>query len=158
MKNPVLMLGIIAHFVLVGADIFGQVVISPVVLSAPPVSLSMFQGDYAYNSTVFWQPANMIALALLLIGLIVNWNTPRRALLLAWLVGTITITVASLSFIFPEYGEIVSTPFSAAVDPQLVDRGADWRIISFVRMVAFLGIGLLPLLALTKKAQYAADA
>jgi|SRR6056297_274886 len=150
MKNLFLMLGIVAHFVLVGADIFGQIVISPVVLSAPPESLTIFQGDYAYNSTVFWQPANMIALALLLLALITNWNTPRRSLLLAWLAGSILITVVSLGFIFPEYVDIVSVPFDNIIDPQLVDRGADWRVLSFIRMVVFLGIGMLPLYALTK--------
>ena len=150
MKDLLLILAIIAHFVLIGADIFGQVVISPVVLSAPPESLVIFQGEYAYDSTVFWQPANMIALALLIVALIANWNTPRRALLVAWFVGSVTITVASLGVIFPEYGAIVSTPFDTVIDPALVERGADWRLISFFRMIAFLGIGMLPLYALTR--------
>jgi len=150
MKDFLLILGIIAHFVLIGADIFGQIVISPVVLSAPPASLAIFQGEYAYNSTVFWQPANMVALALLIVALIANWNTPRRALLVGWFVGSVAITVISLGFIFPEYGAIVSTPFDSLVDPALVQRGADWRLIAFLRMIAFLGVGLLPLYALTR--------
>jgi len=91
MKDFLLILGIIAHFVLIGADIFGQIVISPVVLSAPPASLAIFQGEYAYNSTVFWQPANMVALALLIVALIANWNTPRRALLVGWFVGSVRL-------------------------------------------------------------------
>ena len=150
MKDIVLIAGIIAHFVLVGADIFGQIVISPVVLSAPPASLSIFQGDYAYDSTVFWQPANMVALALLVLGLAVNWNSPRRNLLISWLIGSITVTLVSLGYIFPEYGAIVSTSFSNTVDPELVSRGAQWQVISFTRMGVFLCIGLLPLFALTK--------
>ena len=150
MKNITLMAAIIAHFVLVGADIFGQVVISPVVLSAPPASLSIFQGEYAYNSTVFWQPANMVALGLLMLSLIANWSSPRRNLLILWLVGSVVISAVSLGFIFPEYGTIVSTPFSAAIDPQLVARGEQWQVIAFVRMCLFLGLGLLPLIALSR--------
>ena len=150
MKDMILIAGIIAHFVLVGADIFGQIVISPVVLSAPPASLSIFQGEYAYDSTAFWQPANMVALALLVLSLVANWNSPRRTLLISWLTGSIIITVVSLGFIFPEYGSIVNTSFNTTVDPELVSRGAQWQVVAFARMCVFLCLGLLPLIALTK--------
>ena len=150
MKDLVLIAAIIAHFVLVGADIFGQIVISPVVLSAPPASLSIFQGEYAYNSTIFWKPANMIALGLLILSIVANWKSPRRNLLISWFVGSIVVTIVSLSFIFPEYMAIVSTSFTTTIDPELVARGSQWQMIAFFRMCVFLGIGLLPLYALTK--------
>jgi len=150
-KNTILMAAIIAHFSLVGADIFCQVAITPVALSAPPASLTMYQGEYVYNSTLFWLPTNMIALGLLIAALVMNWRTTRRNLLLGWLTGAIVISIVSLGYIFPEYTDIVSATYATRVDPGLVERGADWRVISFVRILVFTGIGVLPLMALTKR-------
>ena len=157
-KNIILMAAIIAHFVLVGADIFAQVAITPVALSAPPASLTMYQGEYVYNSTVFWKPTNMIALGLLVVALAVHWRTSRRNLLLVWLVGSIIISILSLGYIFPEYTEIVSATYSNTVDPELVERGATWRVIAFARLLVFAGIGVLPLMALSKQPEPDTDA
>ena len=153
MKNMVLIAAIIAHFLLVGADAFCQVAICPVVLSAPPSSLAMYQGEFAYDSSLFWRPVNMIALGLLFAALFMNWRTRRRNLLLVWLAGAIVITIVSLGFVYPEFKDIVSATFSDTVESALVDRGANWRIIALVRLVVFTGLGVLPLVALSKQPQ-----
>ncbi len=141
---------IIAHFILVGADVFAQAAITPVELSAPPESLAMFQGDYVYNSAPFWKITNTIALAFLIAALLSNWNTPRRKLLLITLVGSILISIISLSYIFPEFTAIVSSTYSETVDTALIDRGSRWRLIAFTRLLIFGGLGILPLWALSK--------
>lgn len=151
MKNIILILAIIAHFLLVGADAFCQVAICPVVLSAPPSSLTMYQGDFTYNSSLFWRPVNMIALILLITALIINWHTSRRNLLLGWLAGFIFLTIVSLGFIYPEFKDIVSSTYANEVDSALVDRGAKWRIIAFARLLICTGFGVLPLMALSKQ-------
>ena len=151
MKNNILIAAIMAHFVLVGADIFGQIAITPVALSAPPASLAMYQGEYVYNSAPFWRFTNMVALILLIAALASNWRTSRRNLLLAWLSGSIIVSILSLVYIFPEYTEIVSSVYSNTVDQELFQRGADWRVIAFVRWLVFAGIGVLPLIALSKQ-------
>ena len=151
MKNNILIAAIMAHFVLVGADIFAQVAITPVALSAPPASLAMYQGEYVYNSAPFWRSTNMIALILLIAALASNWRTSRRNLLLAWLSGSLIVSILSLGYIFPEYTEIVSSVYSNTVDQELFQRGADWRVIAFVRWLVFAGIGVLPLIALSKQ-------
>jgi len=151
MKNYVLIAAIMAHFVLVGADIFAQVAITPVALSAPPASLAMYQGEYVYDSALFWRSTNMVALVLLIAALASNWRTSRRNLLLAWLSGSIIVSILSLGYIFPEYTEIVSSVYSDTIDQELYQRGADWRVIAFVRWLVFAGIGVLPLIALSKR-------
>ena len=67
--------------------------------------------------------------------------------------GFIIITVLSIGFIFPEYIEITNTDFNNNIDPELVERGANWRILSWVRGVIFFAIGFLPLIALTRPLQ-----
>ena len=151
MKNYILIAAIMAHFVLVGADIFAQVAITPVALSAPPASLAMYQGEYVYDSAPFWRLTNMVALVLLIAALAYNWRASRRNLLLAWLSGSIFVSILSLGYIFPEYTEIVSSVYSDTVDQELYQRGADWRVIAFVRWLVFAGIGVLPLIALSKQ-------
>lgn len=81
-SNLALMLGAAGHFILSGAALFGDMVIAPVVPSAPPASLKMFQAPYAYDSTPFWRPANMIVLGLIVVAVILNWKKPRKKLLL----------------------------------------------------------------------------
>ena len=151
MKNYVLIAAIMAHFVLVGADIFAQVAITPVALSAPPASLAMYQGEYVYDSAPFWRTANMVALFLLIAALAINWRTSRRNLLLAWLAGSIIVSILSLGYVFPEYTEIVSSAYSDSVDQGLYQRGADWQVIAFIRWLVFAGMGMLPLVALSKQ-------
>ncbi len=91
-QNIVLIGAIISHFLLVGADAFGQAAITPIALSAPPASLSMYQGEYVYDSAPFWRITNAIALGLLMLAVIMHWRTPRRNLLLATLVGRLRET------------------------------------------------------------------
>lgn len=148
-SNILLMGGVAAHFILSGAALFGDIVIAPVVLSAPPASLEMFQAPYAYDSTPFWQPANMITLVLIIAAVVLNWNTPRKRLVIAWLAGFVIITVLSLGFVFPEYIEITATPFSSTIDPALAERGSNWRVLSWVRGTVYFAIGFLPMVALT---------
>lgn len=148
--NTLLIGTIISHYVLVGADAFAQAAIVPIALSEPPVSLAMFQGDYVYNSAPFWRAANIFALAFLVAALIANWNTDRRKLILATFIGTSIISVVSLGYIFPAFTELVSSPFSESVDPSLVERGANWRVLAGSRLVVFGLLGVLPLLALAK--------
>ena len=150
MRNVILIGAIVFHFVLVGADAFAQFTIVPVVLSAPPASLTMYQGEYVYDSSSFWRMTNMFAFILIFISVILHWSTSRRNLLLTTLTGTIIISFISLKFIFPEYNEIVSSAYSTTIDPVLVEQGARWRVVAFVRLVLFAGLGLLPLWALSK--------
>ena len=153
LSNLTLMLGTTAHFILSGAALFGDIVIAPVVLSAPPASLEMFQAPYAYDSTPFWRPANMIALGLIIVAVILNWKRPRIKFVIAWLAGFIIITVLSIGLVFPEYIEVTSTPFSTNINSDLVERGAKWRVLSWIRGIIFFLIGFLPLIALSRPLQ-----
>ncbi len=93
----------------------------------------------------------MIALALLITALIMNWRTSRRNLLLGWLAGLLFLTIVSLGFIYPEFKDIVSATYTNEVDSALVGRGAKWRTIAFARLLICTGFGVLPLMALSKQ-------
>lgn len=150
MKNVTIMGAIICHYVLVGADAFGQLVVASMALSAPPASLAMYHGDYVYDSALFWQTLNVAYLVVLVAALAVHWRSPRRNLLLMTLASIIAISVVSLGYIFPEYNAIVSSEFSDTVDLALVERAASWRSVALLRLSVMAILGIAPLMALTK--------
>ena len=43
--------------------------------------------------------------------------------------------------------------FSNNIDPDLVERGANWRLLSWIRGIVFFAIGLIPLIALSRPLQ-----
>lgn len=151
-RNITLIGAIITHYLLVGADAYGQTSITPIALSAPPASLAMYQGEFVYDPAPFWQITNMFALVFLVGALATNWRTPRRNLLLYTLTGTIVVSIVSLGYIFPEYTAIVSSAYSDTVDATLHQRGSTWQAIALSRLILFACLGLLPLWALTKPA------
>lgn len=139
-----------SYFVLLGADIFGQVAIAVTAFEAPPRSLAMFQGDYVYDSGPFWRAATSLTTVLAFLALLSNWKTPRRALVLAFVVAFLVINAVSLGYIFPAYGELVSSPYSDSLDPELLGRARSWQRLAMTRWVVSMAVGFLPLLALTR--------
>ena len=158
LKNVALITLIISLFVVVGADLFAQVVIASTVLAEPPRSLEMFQGDYAYDSGGFWRVATSLTMLLFVIALALNWRTPRRWLLLTSCIGFVIINALSFAFVFPEYLDIVSSAYSDTVDPDLQGRGAAWERIALVRWGAVVVLGVLLLLALARPTSDAVQA
>jgi len=144
---------ILPYFIVVGADLFGQTVLASMAFSEPPRSLAMYQGDYAYQSASFWKINTTLIGVLFIAAAALNWSTRRRWLILISLVGFIIINAVSFGYIFPMYGELVSSTYSDTVDPELQQRGAAWLLIAKVRWVAFTGLGVLLLVALTRASQ-----
>ena len=141
---------IISYFVVAGADIFAQVAIAWTVLEAPPRSLSMFQGEYVYDSSTFWSVTTSLTLILFVFALVVNWRTPRRQLILISFIGYFIINIVSFAYIFPEYLDIVSSAYSDTIDPELQRRGAAWQWLALVRWGVVVAFGVLQLLALAQ--------
>lgn len=88
----------------------------------------------------------------LIAALAANWSNTRRVILIFTLIGSIAISIVSLGYILPAYTAIVSSLYLQTIDPELLDRGATWRMIALTRLVVFGCLGLLPLWALTRPA------
>jgi len=163
MKRPsatdvVLLALVICYFMVVGADLFAQMSITPAALAAPPGSLAMFQGDYVYDGAPFWRITTSLALLLFAITVLLNWRTNRRSLLLTGFVAFVVLNVVSWLYIFPEYLSIVGSAYSDTVDAELVARGAAWRRLAGTRWVIAFLIGLFPSLALMQRSTEATAA
>ena len=141
---------IISIFVVVGADLYGQIVVAWTVLEAPPRSFSSLQGEYALDSKRFWQVVTTIPLVLFVLSIAANWNTRRRGLLLTAFVAFFIINALSFPFVFGEYLDIVSAEYRDVTDPELLSRAVAWKRLALVRCAVVVAVGLLPLLALAR--------
>ena len=150
-KTATLMGLIISYFLVLGADIFGQLAIAVTAFEAPPRSLAMFQGDYVYDSGPFWRVLTSVTTVLAALALALNWRTQRRLLLLVFFVAFMVINAISLAYIFPTYIELVSSPFSDSVDPELLVRTEGWRRLALARWLVSVAFGFLPLVAITQR-------
>jgi hypothetical protein len=150
LKNLSLILATGGIFILVGAELFGHVVIAGTAFEAPPRSFAIYEGEHALGSSEFWSVVPPITLALFVAALALNWKTSRRALLVMALAAFIVIFIVSATFIFPAYQEIVSIGYRDEVLPELQQRAANWSILAYCRMAATFAVGVLMGLALLR--------
>ena len=149
-RNASLIALIISYFIVVGADLYGQIVVAWTVLEAPPSSFLMLQGEHVLDSKRFWQVVTTIPLVLFVLSIVANWNTRRRGLLLTAFVAFLIINALSFPFVFGEYLEIVSAEYRDVTDPELSSRGAAWKRLAIIRCAVVIAVGLLPLAALAR--------
>ena len=141
---------IISYFVVVGADVYGQMVVARAVLEAPPRSFLMLQGEHVLDSKGFWQIVTTIPLILFVLSIVANWKTRRRGLLLTAFFAFFVINALSFPFVFGEYLDIVSVGYKDMIDPELLERAAAWQRLALVRCAVVVAVGVLPLVALAR--------
>lgn len=148
--NIALIALIMAYMIVVGADLFGQAVITEMTFSEPPRSLFMYHGPAPYDSAPFWQSITTIVTVLSLLALLTNWTISKRWWIGSFLVAFLILNGISFAYVFPEFQAIQSIPYSDSVDPELVTRAQTQQMWGSIRWVAALLIGILPLVCLSK--------
>lgn len=73
LPNVTLMVSVTSWFIQFGAQLFALIVVAGTVAQAPPRSFAMLQGEYGYNSSVFWETVPLITFVTLIIALVSNW-------------------------------------------------------------------------------------
>jgi hypothetical protein len=135
-------------FIQIGAQLFALVVVAGTVAAAPPRSFAMLAGEYAYNSSGFWNTVPMVTSVLFLVALIANWKTRRRGLLfLALSLFVIGSLIAGL-LVEPIFSEMLASGYSDRVDPALQSQAAKWYAFDWMLWAVAAGSGLALLLAL----------
>ena len=150
LKNLSLIALIVSCFMQIGAQLFAIVVIVRTVIAAPPRSFAIFEGEYGYDSSIFWQVAPNITLALFVVALIANWRTTRRNLLLmAFTLFLIGGAVAAL-LVEPEFANLMAIGYKDIVDPTLQNRAATWYAYDCGLWLIALAAGITLLAALAR--------
>ena len=147
--NLSLMALIVSYFMQYGGQLFALVVSASTVAKAPPRSFAMYQGEYGYDSSAFWDTVPTITAILFVIGLVANWRTSRRNLLLFAAAMFVVGAILATFLLMPEFAELQAIPFSDVVDPDLQRRAARWLSLDWAvwSLGAISGIALLFALA-----------
>lgn len=145
LRTFVLILASICFIIVIGGATYEHAAVVPVWASAPPASLSMFQGTYALKAANFWIPVHPLTLVLLSAALILNWRTERRNFILMTIGGYLAVMVITFLYFVPELMSITGSTFSSVVDDGLRERARTWELLSLVRLgfLILLAVSLL---------------
>lgn len=149
-KNLIYVLTGISFTIIIGAGIYEHLAIWPRAYSAPPASLTMFQGDYGLNSDAFWTKIHPITLLLLITTLVLSWKSPRKKYVLITLIGYIFILVVTAIYFVPELMEITKTEYADSVNPDLQQRGGLWENLNLLRALILVFLAMILNLGLTR--------
>ena len=150
LSNATLMAAVASCFIQFGAQLFALIVVAGTVAEAPPRSFAMFQGEYGYNSSIFWNMVPPITFVLLIIALVMNWKTRRRNLLLLALTMFIVAGLMAGFLLEPIFDEMKATGYRDEIDPILQSRAATWYALDWAVWSLGFVAGLSLLLALIR--------
>jgi len=149
-NNVVYPLACLSFSIIISAGIYEHLAIWPRLLSTPPTSLSMFQGESGLNALVFWPKIHPLALLILITTLAISWKSKRRKNVLVVLIGYLLIIGITFIYFIPELIQSVSTEYATAIDESLKIRGDFWEKLSLLRIAIAIGLAILLFLGLTK--------
>ena len=129
--NVTLAAALSSCFIQMGAQLYALIVIAGTIAKAPPRSFAMFEGQYGYDSSAFWNTVPPITAILLLVALIANWKTVRRKLLLFAIAMFIVGSLMAGFVVEPVFAELIAIGYSDQVDPALQARAAKWYALDW---------------------------
>ncbi len=144
-RNVTLIASVASCFIQLGAQLFALVVIAGTIAEAPPRSFAIFEGEYGYDSSAFWDTLPPITFALFIIALIANWKSQRRKLMLFTLTIFVVQALVMMLLVEPDFEEMKAMGFRDEVDPVLQSRAARWYALDCLGWTigAISGISLL---------------
>ena len=150
LPNSTLIASIAASFIGIGAQLYALVVLAGTIAKAPPRSFAIFEGQYGYDSSTFWNIFPPISFVLFIIALIANWKTQRRNIMLFTLAMIILGGLFMIFIVEPDFNEMKAMGFRDEVDPVLQVRAAKWYILDWVGWTIGAAGGFALLLALVQ--------
>ena len=141
----------LAFAIIIGGAVYEHMNVVPKWAAAPPVSLSMFQGDHGLKPELFWMTIHPVNLLLFGTLLAFHWKSARRKNIAIVLGGYIGILVITTIYFVPELLSITNTAVTAHADPDLVSRAATWEILSLVRLGVLIVLAIVLFVGLTKQ-------
>ena len=149
-KDIIYSISCLTFAIMIGGAVYEHLNVVPQWSAAPPVSLSMFQGEYGLNPEPFWKIVHPVNLVLFITALIVNWKTERRKNILLPLAIYVVILAITAIYFVPELLSITGTSFAEVSDPRLAQRASQWETLSIVRLFVLLATAIYLFLGLPK--------
>jgi hypothetical protein len=130
-----------------GAQIFETVLIVPTWTAAPPASLSMFQGEFGLDFKTFWIVFHSLHELTFVVALVYSWKLREvRPWIVVLLIIHMAVRIWTVAYFAPTIIAFQRMPYSATIDPALVEKAAQWRTLNIIRVTLFMAVNcaLLP--------------
>ena len=154
MKNFLYAFTCLVFSVIIGGAVYEHLNVVPKWASAPPVSLTMFQGEYGLNPELFWKLIHPVTLLLLVSSLVLHWKSARRRHLVTVLASYIGILAITAVYFVPELLTITKAAVSAAPSADLTKRAGLWEMLSIVRLFVLVILSIVLFTGLTKPVHF----
>lgn len=152
-KNILYSICCLAFATIIGGAVYEHMNVVPQWAAAPPVSLSMFQGDYGLQAEVFWKAIHPVNLLLFIVTLALHWRTARKKNLLVVIGVYVLILAITAIYFVPELISITTTAYASTVNAELTKRAALWETLSLVRLGVLFFLSIHLFLGLTKSTE-----
>lgn len=149
-KDLLYAISCLAFAIIIGGAVYEHLNVVPTWASEPPVSLSMFQGEYGLKPELFWMVIHPVNLALFSVTLILHWRSARRKNIVIVLSTYIAILIITSIYFVPELISITSSTFSTIPDAGLTERAARWEMLSIARLIILMILSIVLFTGLTK--------
>ena len=149
-KNIIYSIACMTFTIMIGGAVYEHMNVVPKWSAAPPVSLSMFQGEYGLKPDLFWMLIHPVNLALFIISLVLNRKSTASKNLWICFVSYLAILSITAVYFVPELLSITSTAYSETIDAGLTRRAKTWEILSLVRLGVLFILSITLFMGLTK--------
>ena len=150
-KDIIYSISCLGFAIMIGGAVYEHLNVVPQWSAAPPVSLSMFQGEYGLNPELFWMSIHPVNIILFATTLIIHWKTKRRKNVLITLIAYFIILIITSIYFVPELLSITSTTYALSPDSSLTQRAELWEILSLARLGVLMVLSIILLTGLTKQ-------
>ena len=150
-KDIIYSISCLGFAIMIGGAVYEHLNVVPQWTAAPPVSLSMFQGEYGLNPELFWMIIHPVNIILFVTTLIIHWKTKRIKNVAITLVAYCMILAITAVYFVPELLSITSTAFSSATDDDLTSRAALWEVLSLARLGVLMVLSIILFTGLSKQ-------
>jgi hypothetical protein len=141
----------LAFAIIIGGAVYEHLNVVPTWAAAPPVSLSMFQGEYGLKPELFWMIIHPVNITLFALTLVFHWKSARKKNILLVLISYIIIILVTAIYFVPELISITTTPYALVASADLVRRAQTWEILSIARLIVLVVLAIVLFVGLTKE-------
>ena len=152
-KNIIYSIACLSFAIIIGGAVYEHLNVVPQWSAAPPVSLSMFQGEYGLKPDLFWKIIHPVTILLFTVSLIIHWKSNRRKPLSIVFISYAVILVITSIYFVPELISITTTALGPVADPSLTQRASLWETLSLVRLGVLVILAIILFTGLTRSSQ-----
>ncbi|WP_276483416.1 hypothetical protein [Paraflavitalea pollutisoli] len=150
MKDVLYAMNCLCFAIMIGGAVYEHLNVVPVWSSAPPVSLSMFQGPYGLKPELFWKIIHPVNLILFALTLILHWKTGRAGSIGIAFTGYVVILVITFLYFVPSLIAIITATYGEVADADLTRQARLWEQLSLVRLCVLVVLAMVLLTGMAR--------